>query len=229
MTLLFSMAHTPMSVLFDLDGTLIDSIELIMNAARHAFGSRTGPAPTDDEFMAGIGQPLLTQFGPYCQTPAEMEQLIAEYRTYQLANHDRLTTLYDGVADAIHVLRSQGHRLGIVTSKMDAIARRSLRHVGLESEIEVLVGCDATTRHKPDAEPVLYALDRMGSNPEHAVFIGDSPFDVLSGNAAGVRTVAVTWGAFSRDTLTAAKPSYVLERPHDIPPLINAISQRGPA
>jgi pyrophosphatase PpaX len=223
------MPYNPMNVLFDLDGTLIDSIELIMNAARHAFASRTGPAPTDDEFMAGIGQPLQTQFEPYAQSSAEMDHLISEYRTYQLANHDRLTTLYDGVADAIHLLRRQGHRLGIVTSKMDAIARRSLRHVGLESEIECLVGCDATKRHKPDAEPVLLALERMGSTPDQAVYIGDSPFDVHSGNAAGVRTIAVTWGAFSRDTLMAARPSYVLERPHDIPPLINAISQRGPA
>jgi pyrophosphatase PpaX len=223
------MPRDPITVLFDLDGTLIDSIELIMNAARHAFGSRAGPAPTDDEFMAGIGQPLLTQFGPYVQTPAEMEHLIAEYRTYQLANHDRLTTLYDGVAEVVDTLRSQGHRLGIVTSKMDAIARRSLKHVGLEGQIEVLVGCDATNRHKPDPEPVRFALERMGSTPEQAVFIGDSPFDVQAGNGAGVQTIAVTWGAFSRDTLMAAEPSFVLERPHEIPPLISAISQRGPA
>lgn len=223
------MPDHPVTVLFDLDGTLIDSIELIMDAARHAFASRTGPSPTDAEFMAGIGQPLLTQFGPYVESPAEMEHLIAEYRRYQLANHDRQTTLYDGVAEIIDTLRSQGHRLGIVTSKMDAIARRSLRHVGLESHFEVLVGCDATTRHKPDPEPVLFALERMGSTPDQAVFIGDSPFDIQSGNGAGVRTIAVTWGAFSRDTLMAASPSYVLERPHDIPPLVSAIAQRGPA
>ncbi len=223
------MPHKPITVLFDLDGTLIDSIELIMNAARHAFATRNGPTPTDDEFMSGIGQPLLTQFGPYVQSPAEMEHLITEYRTYQLANHDRLTTLYDGVAEVVQTLRTHGHRLGIVTSKMDAIARRSLRHVGLEDDFDVVVGCDATQRHKPHPEPVSFALERLGSTSDEAVFIGDSPFDILAGNGAGVRTIAVTWGAFSRDTLTAADPSYVVERPHDIPPLIHAMSQRGPA
>lgn len=223
------MANQQMTVLFDLDGTLIDSIELIVLAARHAFSTRVGPTPTDDEFMAGIGQPLVTQFGPYAQSPEEMAQLIAEYRSYQLANHDRLTSLYDGISEVVDTLRSRGHRLGIVTSKMDAIARRSIRHVGLESAFDILVGCDATTRHKPDPEPVFFAMERLGATPERSVFIGDSPFDVQAGNAAGVASIAVTWGAFRRDTLAAAEPSYVLERPHDIPPLIDAISQGGPA
>lgn len=223
------MLRTPLTVLFDLDGTLIDTIELIVNAARHAFSSRSGPSASDEEFTAGIGQPLVAQFGPYVQSPAEMQQLIAAYRSYQLANHDRLTSLYDGVAEVVHTLRSRGHRLGIVTSKMEAIARRSVKHVGLEAEFELLVGCDATTRHKPHPEPVRYALHHLGLRADDAVYVGDSPFDIQAGNSAGVRTVAVTWGAFSRDTLLAAEPSYVLERPAEIPPLIHAISQRGPA
>ncbi|MBV6522262.1 MAG: Pyrophosphatase PpaX [Gemmatimonadaceae bacterium] len=219
----------PLTVLFDLDGTLIDSIELIVSAARHAFASRNGPAPSEDEFKAGIGQPLTTQFAPYVRTPAELDALIAAYRGFQIANHDRLTTLYDGIDAAVGELRQRGHRLGIVTSKADAIARRSLRHVGLEDAIEVLVGCDATSRHKPHPEPVLHAMERLRSTPQRSVFIGDSPYDVQAGNAAGVATVAVTWGAFRRDTLAAAGPSYVLERPHDIPLLIDAIAQRGQA
>ncbi|MFN8580940.1 MAG: HAD-IA family hydrolase [Gemmatimonadaceae bacterium] len=223
------MPREPLTVLFDLDGTLIDTIELIIKAAEYAFAGRPGPRPTTEEFAAGIGRPLVAQFGPYVQNQDELNDLIAAYRTYQLEHHDRLTNLYDGIEAAVHMLHAEGHRLGIVTSKMEAIAVRSLRHVQLERYFDVLVGCDATERHKPDPEPVHFALARLGGNPQRAVFIGDSPFDVQAGNRAGVTSVAATWGAFPRDTLLAESPSYVLERPQDIPGLVNVIQQRGPA
>ncbi|MFN8571582.1 MAG: HAD-IA family hydrolase [Gemmatimonadaceae bacterium] len=223
------MQAPPLTVLFDLDGTLIDSIALIIQAAHYAFDLHDGPRPTEQEFVAGIGRPLVTQFGPYVRSPEEMATLIANYRTYQLEHHDRLTTLYDGVEDSVVALRSAGHRLGIVTSKMEGIARRSLGHVRLDHHFEVLVGCDATERHKPDPQPVHFALERMGGVPERAVFVGDSPYDLQAGNSAGVTTIAATWGAFPRDTLLAAAPSYVAHRPQEIPDLIDAIWRRGPA
>jgi len=211
------------TVLFDLDGTLIDSIELIVKSARFAFASRPGPSPTDEEFMAGIGQPLVAQFGPYAGTPEEMQALIAAYRHYQLENHDRLTTLYDGVLDLVLALKDDGRPLGVVTSKMDAIARRSLSHVGLLDLFDVVVGMDHTQHHKPRPEPVQFALNRLGVAPGAASYIGDSPFDIEAGNAAGVTSIAVTWGAFSRDTLATASPSYTVDRPADLLPLIREL------
>jgi pyrophosphatase PpaX len=212
-------------VLFDLDGTLIDTIQLIILAARHAFASRAGPAPTDAEFIAGIGRPLVAQFGPFALDDADMQILTTRYREFQLMHHDRLTTLYDGVMDAVLELHGRGHPLGIVTSKMDSIARRSIAHVGLEPYMSVVVACDHTTRHKPDPEPVNLALDQLGIAPARAAFIGDSPYDIQAGNAAGVTTVAATWGAFSRESLAAANPSYVLERPQAISSLILRLSE----
>ena len=214
----------PFAVLFDLDGTLIDSIQLIILAAQHAFASRAGPAPSDAEFIAGIGRPLVAQFGPFALDDDDMQLLTTRYREYQLMHHDRLTTLYEGVMDAVLELHGRGHPMGIVTSKMDGIARRSIAHVGLEPYMSVVVACDHTTRHKPDPEPVHLALARLGVAPSRAVFIGDSPYDIQAGNAAGVTSIAATWGAFSHDTLAAARPSYVLENPQALSGLILQLS-----
>ena len=202
--------RTP-AVLFDLDGTLIDSIELILDSARHAFGKLERVWPSDEEWMAGIGIPLFTMFGRYARDDDDRDALIAAYREYQLANHDRLVRCYDGVVDTVRALHEAGHPLGIVTSKSEALAMRGLAHVGLARYMDTIVGCDASSRHKPDPEPVRIALHRLGCAPEDAVFVGDSVHDVLAGNAAGVRTIAALWGAFRRKDLEPGYPSDYLE------------------
>jgi pyrophosphatase PpaX len=195
------------TVLFDLDGTLIDSIELILNSARYAFEKLERPCPTDEEWTAGIGIPLRTMFRRYAADDADCDTLIAAYREYQLANHDRLVRCYDDVVDTVKTLHARGHELGIVTSKSEALALRGLAHVGLARYMDTIVGCDSSTRHKPDPEPVRIALHRLAAEPEHAVYIGDSVHDILAGNAAGVRTIAALWGAFRREDIAPGCPS----------------------
>jgi pyrophosphatase PpaX len=216
-----------LAVLFDLDGTLIDSIELIVSAARHAFGSRAGPAPSTEEFVAGIGRPLIAQFGPYCATDQEMQALIASYRQYQLAHHDSLTTAYDGIPAAIQTLDEAGHALAVVTSKVDALANRALVHVGLAPRFPVVIGCDATTRHKPDAEPVLLALERTGVAAADGIFVGDSPYDILAGRAAGVLAVGALWGPFPRHVLEDAGAHATLEHPSELAPFVAHYCEHG--
>ncbi|HEY7396130.1 MAG TPA: HAD-IA family hydrolase [Gemmatimonadaceae bacterium] len=203
------------TILFDLDGTLIDSIELILSSARHAFAALERPWPSDEEWMAGIGIPLFTMFGRYARDDDDRSALIAAYREFQLANHDRLVRCYDGVLDTVRELHGRGHQLGIVTSKSEYLALRGLAHVGLARYMDTIVGCDASTRHKPDPEPVRIALHRLGCAPEDAIFVGDSVHDVLAGNAAGVRTFAALWGAFRREDLEPGCPSEYLERISD--------------
>src|SRR4249919_1988554 len=171
------------AVLFDLDGTLIDSIELILNSARYAFRKLDRVCPPDEEWLAGVGIPLFTMFGRYARDEADCAALIGAYREYQLANHDRLVRCYDGVFDAVRSLRGRGHELGIVTSKSEALAMRGLAHVGLARYMDTVVGCDSSTRHKPDPEPVEIALRRLDCVPENALFVGDSVHDILAGNA----------------------------------------------
>jgi pyrophosphatase PpaX len=195
------------TILFDLDGTLIDSIELILKSAKFAFAKLDRPIPTDEEWLAGVGIPLFTMFGRYARDEADCAALIGAYREYQNAHHDRLVRCYDGVDDVVAALHARGHQLGIVTSKSEALAMRGLAHVGLARYMDTIVGCDASTRHKPDPEPVRIALQRLGCPPQDAVFVGDSVHDVMAGNAAGVRTVAALWGAFKRQDLEPGKPT----------------------
>ncbi len=199
------------TVLFDLDGTLLDSIELILNSARYAFQKNDRVPPSDDEWRAGVGIPLFTMFRRYARDEPDLALLLGSYREYQLANHDRLIRAYDNVVTTVKELRARGHELAIVTSKSEALAMRGLAFVGLARYMDTIVGCDTSTRHKPDPEPVQIALYRLDCRPENAIFVGDSIHDLAAGNAAGVRTVAATWGAGTRAELEPGNPTVVLD------------------
>ena len=217
-------ASRPLAVLFDLDGTLIDSIELILNAARHAFRDWPGGGPTDAEWLTGVGIPLHTALRRYASTDEEIEALVAAYREYQMAHHDRLVRCYEGVPETIAELRRRDHPVAVVTSKSDALAERGLRHVGLAAHMTTIVGCDSCSRHKPDPEPVLIALERLGYDPSEAVFIGDSVHDMEAGNAAGVTTIAAMWGPFTRADLEVSEPRHYLDSIAGLPALLDEIS-----
>ena len=209
------------AVLFDLDGTLIDTIELILSSARHAFQGWPRGIPTDAEWVRGIGTPLVQQLREYAANEDEVAALLDRYRRYQAEHHDRLTRCYDGVLETVAALAARGHPLAIVTSKGTPIANQSLRFVGLDQYFPVIVGYDDTDRHKPDPEPVRVALSRLGVASTHAVFVGDSPHDIHAGNAAGVVTIAATWGAFDRETLAAAAPNHFIECLGDLPGVLD--------
>ena len=207
----------PPAVLFDLDGTLIDTIELILSSARHAFAGWPRGAPTDEDWTLGIGTPLVNQLRSYAQSDEEVAVLLERYRAYQDIHHDRLTRCYDDVPAELARLADRGHPLGVVTSKASGIASRSLAHVGLEKYFPVVIGYDDTTRHKPDPEPVLAGLARLNVPASRAVYVGDSPHDIHAGNAAGVVTVAALWGPFSRETLVEAGPNHFIGCLADLP------------
>jgi pyrophosphatase PpaX len=209
------------TILFDLDGTLIDSIELILNSARYAFQKLERDCPPDEEWLSGVGIPLFTMFRRYARDEADCAALIAAYREYQLVHHDRLTRCYDQVGETVEILRDRGHDIGIVTSKSEALALRGLAHVGLARHMDTIVGCDSSTRHKPDPEPVRIALHRLDASPEDAIFVGDSVHDVLAGNAAGVHTAAALWGAFKRADLEPGEPNAWLESVSDLVTLLD--------
>ena len=214
------------ALLFDLDGTLIDSIELILGSARHAFIGFEGHAPTDDEWRATIGRPLdrvLMEFA--ASDPVEADRLLGRYREYQMVHHDRLVRAYDGVVTALRDLSNAGHPLAIVTSKSDWLAVKGLELVGLDDIFPVVVGCDTCVNHKPHPEPVERALALLGANARNALFVGDSPHDVASGRAAGVFTVGVTWGAFAREEMEASGADTVI---HDITALPAVIERFTP-
>jgi pyrophosphatase PpaX len=209
----------PPAILFDLDGTLIDSIELLLQSFRHTFAGRNR-APTDEQWIAGIGTPLPKQLGEFADTAEDIAALTNRYRSFQRENHDRLTSVYDGVEQTLATLAGRGHPMGVVTSKSNEMMLRGLRHTGLEQYMTTLIGCDSCHIHKPDPYPVRLALEELGYGPEEALFVGDSPHDIQSGNAAGVTTVAALWGPFTRAQLAPHKPDFFLENISGLPSLV---------
>ena len=214
----------PRAILFDLDGTLVDSIELILTSARFAFEGFDGRVPTDDEWRAGIGRPLVDAFRDFVDDEAEVARLVARYREFQMVHHDRLLRAYDGVVETIRALAAAGHAMALVTSKPDVLAKRGLEIIGLDDAIPVVVGCDSCTRHKPHPEPVERALTLLGVSPGDAIFVGDSPHDVASGRAAGVFTVAVTWGAFSARAMRESGADFVIDDIRELGAVLGAAS-----
>ena len=202
--------------LFDLDGTLIDSIELILRSYRHTLRTHRGEEPADDVWMEGLGTPLWVQFCRFSEDPAEIEAMVATYRAYNLAHHDEMVRPYDGVVEAVRALKQRGRPLGLVTSKLRSGAIRGLVRASLEDAFDVVVGADDVTHPKPHPEPVRVALERLGAPARGAVFVGDSRHDLVSGRAAGVKTAAALWGPFDRSHLEDLAPDYWLERPADL-------------
>jgi pyrophosphatase PpaX len=208
------------AVLFDLDGTLLDTIDLLLASVRWAFRDRSDRVPTTEEWIAGIGTPLASQLRVYAADDRDLATLIEGYRDYQRAHHDELTRAYADAIETVAHLHEAGYRTGVVTSKASDIANRSLTYVGLDRYLDVVVGFDSTDRHKPDPEPVLFALNALRTGPDEAIFVGDSPHDMFSGNAAGVITVGALWGPFPRSALVPASPRFYLDRIGDLPALL---------
>jgi pyrophosphatase PpaX len=207
-------------VLFDLDGTVVDTVELIVLSFRHAVRTVLGEDLPDEYITAGVGQPLMTQMERL--SPEHAQELYDVYREYNHRRHDELIRGFDGVAEALAALRSAGRRLGIVTSKSRDTTAMAFAAVGMRDAFDVVVTATDTQAHKPSAEPVLLCLERLVARPRAttpalpAIYIGDSPVDIEAGKAAGIATAAVAWGVFGRDALLGAGPDFWLQRPGEL-------------
>ena len=204
-------ATTPLALLFDLDGTLVDSIGLILACFRYAFASHGLPGITDAELTRGIGTPLAAQFRQYARDDAHLNAMIETYREHQREQHDKLLREYAGIRELLAELQQLGHPIAIVTSKGEPLARRALEFTKLDRYVDLLVGLESTAIHKPHPAPVLHALQALGRDASAAIFVGDSPHDIAAGKAAGVATVGVTWGAFDREALTEAGADHIVD------------------
>ena len=202
--------------LFDLDGTLIDSVELILASHRHACRVHLGESLPDAQFIAQMGRPLRDIYADFATDPSAVEAMIATYRTYNVEHHDRMVSAYPGIASLLPQLAGRGARLAVVTSKLRDLACRGLRVAGLDGFFEVVIGADAVARGKPDPQPLLRALDALGVDVEGAVMVGDSNHDLLAGRRAGVRTAAALWGPFERAVLEAEGPDHWLAHPEEL-------------
>ena len=186
-------------ILFDLDGTVIDSVALIRESHRHAVREVLGVDFSDERLVANVGRPLIDQMREF--SPEHAEELLRVYRVWNHAHTVELLRAYDGMDMLLQVLRDEGRRLGIITSKSHPTVDLAFDVLPLRHHFSVVIAAEDTDRHKPDPAPILLALERLDGDHDGACYVGDAPFDVQAARAAGVTSVGVTWGFFPRATL----------------------------
>jgi pyrophosphatase PpaX len=202
------------TILFDLDGTLIDTNELIISTYLHTLEKYFPGKYTREDVLPFLGPTLHEVFEK--MNPERVEEMILEYRTYNLANHDLLVKEFVGVMETIETLKKKGYKLAIVTTKREDVAFKGLRLMKLDPFFDVMIAYDHVKKVKPDPEPIFLALEKLNSKPEETLMVGDNFHDVLAGKNAGTKTAGVAWTIKGRDYLAKYEPDYMLENMTDL-------------
>ena len=202
-------------VLFDLDGTVIDSGAIILASMRHAAKEVLGAEPPDELLMAAVGGPGL-EAQMHALAPDRVEELVNVYRAHNEPLHDELVCCA-GMEDVLVRLKEHGRRLGIVTAKRRATVDLAFNVLPLRHLFDTIVGGDETERHKPDPAPLLLAAERLNVDPKACAYVGDSPFDIRAAKAARMHAIAVTWGGI-HDTakLLAEGPDAIVDTAEEL-------------
>jgi pyrophosphatase PpaX len=202
-------------VLFDLDGTVIDSGAIILASMRHAARTVLRREIADEELLAAVGGPGLVEQMRLIDED-RLDDLIHAYRRHNEPLHAELVVC-DGMAELLDQLRAEGRRLGVVTAKRRVTVALAFHHVPIGHLFDTVVGADDTDRHKPHPDPLVRALTDLGARPEDAAYVGDSPFDVRAAKAAGVYSIAETWGGIHpEERLAAAEPDALVHTAQEL-------------
>ena len=201
-------------VLFDLDGTLIDTNQLIIDSFQHTLKVHLGRAVSETEIARTFGRPLVDILREYAAD--KVDAMLKTYREYNESRHDTTTRLFPGVKETLTALKSAGCKLGVVTGKRRHLALRGLKLFDLDVYMAVVVTPEDTNRHKPYPAPVLKALELLHRQPENTLMVGDSPLDIASARAVGTYTAAVGWSVVPPRLVLAEQPDFVLRHMTDL-------------
>lgn len=208
------------AVLFDLDGTLLDTNDLIYDSFCTAFKEVLNMELPKEEITLLYGKPLKTSLTKYTDDEKLLECLVSTYRSYNVKHHDDMCKPFEGVKELLISLKDKGIKLGIVTSKRKELAIKGLELGKIMDYMNVIVSPEDTIKHKPEGEPVLKACEILNISPKEAIMVGDSPYDLLSGKAAGCFTCGVEYTALELKELAKVEPSYMIKNPLEILELI---------
>lgn len=196
-------------VVFDLDGTVVNTIPLIIASYDHALWRVLNEHPDPAEARSWVGETLRDTFDR--RYPERADELIAAYVEFNLRELPRLVEQFAGVAELLSDLAAAGLTVGVATSKRRHSAVLTLASVGLGSALDLTVAMEDTELHKPNPEPLRLAVERLGADPSRTVYIGDAAVDVLAARAAALDVIAVTWGAGLRAALAEAQPTAMVD------------------
>lgn len=206
------------TLLFDLDGTLINTNELIIESFLHTLHSYYPNQYKREDVLPFIGPTLYDTFTSI--NPEKTEEMVKVYRKFNHEQHDMLVTEYETVFETIRTLKEHGFKLGIVTTKIRDTVNMGLKLTKLDQFFDVVVTLDDVENAKPHPEPVLKALAQLDSKPEEAIMVGDNHHDVEAGKNAGTQTAGVSWSIKGREYISSYNPDYLLERMSDLLPIV---------
>lgn len=210
------------TVLFDIDGTLINTVPLIMASHRHTFSKILGWIPSDEEILSTIGEPLLTTFRRYGE---HGETMMDEYINWSVPRTATHSTLFEGVVPMLEQLRTQGFLTGIVTARRCDGMEICLDAFDLTAFFDVTVCAEDTIKHKPDPEPLLLAMKRLGiTRADQVLYVGDTSMDLESAYRAGNLFAAVGWTAMDHGEIDRLKPTFWLGHPGELPARLQLVN-----
>lgn len=203
------------AVLFDLDGTLLNTNDLIYKSFYYTFKEGLNLELSKDQITSMFGQPLQDSFKDYAKDE-ELNNLIKMYKEYNESLHDNMCDAFLGVNELLNELKRRNIKIGIVTSKRDILARRGMKIANIIDYMDVIVTPECTDKHKPNREPAIYACNKLNVEPKEAIMVGDSHFDLMCGRDAGCKTCGVKYTALDIKRLEEVDPDYFIDEPMDL-------------
>ncbi|GMB09092.1 pyrophosphatase PpaX [Thermolongibacillus altinsuensis] len=202
------------TVLFDLDGTLINTNDLIIESFLHTLNKYYPNQYTREDVLNFIGPPLYDTF--VAIDPERVDEMIETYRAFNHAHHDALVKEYETVYETVKTLREKGFKLGIVTTKIRHTVEMGLNLTKLAPFFDCVITLDDVEHAKPHPEPIQKALAQLKANPEETLMVGDNHHDILAGKNAGTKTAGVAWTIKGREHLAKYEPDFMLEKMSDL-------------
>ncbi|OZM56544.1 pyrophosphatase PpaX [Lottiidibacillus patelloidae] len=202
------------TLLFDLDGTLIDTNDLIISSFLHTLDKYKPNEYSREDVLQFIGPPLYDSFESVL--PEKAEEMCQTYRTFNLAKHDELVTEFEGIYELVERLHKEGYKLGIVTTKVRVPVTMGLKLTKLEQFFDCVITLDDVEHPKPHPEPIEKALAELGSKPEKTIMVGDNYHDIEAGQNAGTKTAGVSWAVKGKEFLQKYNPDFMLDHPSDL-------------
>lgn len=211
------------TLLFDLDGTLINTNDLIISSFMHTLEHYYPGQYKKEDVLQFMGPPLMDSFNKLDREKAE--EMAQFYRDFNHSKHDELVTEFEGVYDTIKTLHEQGYKLAIVTTKKRYTVEMGLKLTKLDPFFDVVVTLDDVTHAKPDPEPLLKALEQLGSKPKNTIMVGDNNHDIEGGKNTGTLTAGVAWAMKGREYIESFHPDFVLDNMSDLLDILGGLNK----
>lgn len=209
------------ALLFDFDGTLLNTNDLIIQTFMHVLEERFPGQYSPQDCIKFIGPSLKETFEQI--TPNEVDQMIFNYRKWNHQHHDELVTEFEGVKETLQQLDDLGIRMVIVSTKQRETIKRGLQLMDAERFFEFYIGIEDVEHVKPNPEPVLKAIEKLGVSKEDVLMIGDNYHDIEAGKNAGVKTAGVAWSIKGEEFLKQFNPDYMLQHMEDLIPIVKGL------